>query len=72
MQQASRRLQFAHFLAHKVQEIRFRFLEVNDACEESRRRFLAQQPQADGDGKLINYRFAAFSSLVQTIKDILP
>ena len=72
MQQSSRRLQSAHFLAHTVQEIRFRFLEVSDVCEESRRRFAAQQPQAKGDGKLINYRFAAFSSLVQTIKDILP
>jgi hypothetical protein len=72
VQQASRRLQSAHFLAHTVQEIRFRFLEVSDICQESRRRFAAQQPQVKGCGKLVNYRFAAFSSLVQTIKDILP
>lgn len=72
MQQSSRRLQFAHFLAHTVQEVRFRFLEVSDVCQESRRRFVAQQPQAKGEGELINYRFAAFSSLVQTIKEILP
>lgn len=72
MQKSSRRLQFAHFLAHKVRETRFRFLEVSDICQESRRRFVAQQAQAQGDGQLINYRFAAFSSLVQTIKDIIP
>lgn len=30
------------------------------------------QADAQGDVQLINYRFAAFSSLVQTIKDIIP
>lgn len=72
MQQSSRRLQFAHFLAYKVREIRFRFLEVSDVCQESRYRFMLQQAQAQGDVQLMNYRFAAFSSLVQTIKDIIP
>ena len=72
MRQSSRRLQFTHFLVDKVREIRFRFLEINEVCQESRVRFLAQQEQPQGNGQLVNYRFAAFSSLIQTIKDIHP
>lgn len=72
MQQATRRAQLAHFLLHKVQEMRFRLSELRDVCQSSRYRFEEGNPYASDDGRLINFHFAAFSSLVQTIKDILP
>jgi hypothetical protein len=52
--------------------MRFRLSELGNVCQNSRHRFEAGDPPASGDGRLVNFHFAAFSSLVQTIKDILP
>jgi len=68
----TRRVQFAHFLLHKVRELRFRLSELLDVCQTSRRRFSVQDPMASSDCRLVNFHFSAFSSLIQTIKDILP
>ena len=72
MLQPTRRVQFAHFLLHKVRELRFRLSELLDVCQTSRRRFSVQDPTASSDCRLVNFHFSAFSSLIQTIKDILP
>ena len=65
-------LKFAHYLNHTVGELEYRLSHVNETCKISEARFLAQQEQIKGDGAVINYHFSAFSSLVQTFKDILP
>lgn len=72
MQQPTRRAQFAHFLLHKVREMHFRLSELRDVCRASRHRFAEDDPSASDEGRLVNFHFTAFSSLVQTIKDILP
>src|SRR5690348_17328065 len=72
MRQVSRRHQFGHFLLYKIQEVRFRLSELLELCSQSRRRFAVNDPDAAGSGRVLNYHFGAFSSLVQTIKDILP
>jgi len=70
--QPTRRVQFAYFLLHKVRETKFRLSELLNVCQASRRRFDAKRPNPEGGSQIVNFHFAAFSSLVQTIKDILP
>lgn len=72
MQNVTQRVQFTHFLLHKVEELHFRLSELRDLCQVSRQRFGAGDPDASVGGRLVNFHFAAFSSLVQTIKDVLP
>jgi hypothetical protein len=55
-----------------MRETSFRLSELLNVCQASRRRFLAKESQVTNDGRLVNFHFSAFSSLVQTIKDILP
>lgn len=72
IQLAKRKSQFAHFLNHKISELKYRLLQVLEVCDESEQRFKNQQKKLKGEGKELNYRFTAFASLVQTFKDILP
>lgn len=72
MQPPSRRIQFAHFLNHTVSELHFRLVEILQTCEASQKDFTQGAPRVKDQGPLINYQFSAFSSLVQTIKDVLP
>lgn len=68
----NRRAQFAHFLEHKICEYHFLLSELITICDRSRENFNAKHEQLEGDGKLINYRFSALASQVQTLKDIVP
>lgn len=72
MHQPSKRIQFSYFLLHKMHETRFRLSEILNVCQTSRRRFAEKQPPDNDDCRMLNFHFSAFSSLVQTIKDILP
>jgi hypothetical protein len=67
-----RRSQFSHFLNHKIGELKHRLAQVLEICTESQQRFNTKQEPREGESRELNYRFAAFSSLVQTLKDILP
>jgi hypothetical protein len=69
---SSKQSQFAHFMLHKVRETRFRMTELLDVCESSRQNFILKKPTSDGEGARVNYHFAALSSLIQTLKDVLP
>ncbi|WP_335923943.1 hypothetical protein [Shewanella indica] len=68
----TRRSQFTYFLLYKTQEIKFRLEELLIVCQSSRQRFNAGERPTKGDGKLVNFHFSAFASLVQTIKDVMP
>ena len=67
-----RQAQFAHALLHTVRELRFRTNELLMVCTLSRERFIAFPSESQTNGRLVNFRFAAFSSLLQTFKDVLP
>lgn len=67
-----RRSHFSHFLNHKIGELKHRLAQVLEICTESQQRFNTKQEPREGESRELNYRFAAFSSLVQTLKDILP
>lgn len=68
----TRRVQFTHFLLYKIRETRFRLSELLNFCQASRRLFAANQPEPEGGSRVVNFHFSAFSSLFQTIKDVLP
>ncbi|NYF20264.1 hypothetical protein HDC36_001725 [Xanthomonas sp. JAI131] len=68
----TRRTQSAYFLLHKTREIRFRLSELLNVCETSRWRFAKNEPPIEGGGQLVNFHFSALSSIVQTIKDLIP
>ncbi|MHB8149521.1 MAG: hypothetical protein ACYDIB_05120 [Desulfobulbia bacterium] len=68
----NRRAQFAHFLEHKICEYHFLLSEFIIICDRSLENFNTKHEQLEGDGKLINYRFSALASQVQTLKDIVP
>jgi hypothetical protein len=68
----SKRLQFAHALTHAVRETVFRLDQLLEACVSSRARFEAGKASLDGEGRTVNFHFAAFAAVVQTFKDVLP
>tara|TARA_B100000614_G_scaffold171331_1_gene152511 strand:+ start:382 stop:1095 length:714 start_codon:yes stop_codon:yes gene_type:complete len=67
-----RKSQFAHFLKNSINEFEYRLSQVLEVCTDALRLFEIEKESTAGHGRELNYRFAAFSSLVQTMKDILP